>query len=214
MYGLCGFCATLRVQTGAELCGFCTRAADGDIHENGDKGMENRIEAAGGQNCGIERAGVSLTRPESDFLNLLADPFRDDEQLLRAAQSLCFSEDHLAYLEEWILCHGQHWAACENMGISYSAGMALARNPAFIRIIQAAAERGLCKGPVALKDEILFYLTQDLRDIATGIRDRREIAKEIAELQGYYPDRKGSGGTQVNIVIGDPYKTSPEVTVK
>ena len=211
--------------------------------------MENRIEAAGGQNCGIERAGVSLTRPESDFsgspkgkpgdasptsptsptspdrgsgltraendfLSLLADPFRDDEQLLRAAQSLRFSEDHLAYLEEWILCHGQHWAACENMGISYSAGMALARNPAFVRIIQAAAERGLCKGPVALKDEILFYLTQDLRDIATGIRDRREIAKEIAELQGYYPDRKGSGGTQVNIVIGDPYKTSPEVTVK
>lgn len=176
--------------------------------------MTGQLAGADPQNCVSERAGVSLTRPESDFLNLLADPFRDDEKLLRAAQNLQFSKDHLAYLEEWIMCHGQHWAACENMGISYSAGMALARNPAFVRIIQAAAERGLCKGPVALRDEILFYLTQDLRDIATGVRDRRELAKEIAELQGYYPDRKGSGGTQVNIVIGDPYKTSPEVTVK
>lgn len=184
------------------------------MRRKGDKGMENEIAGAAPQKCDVARAGVSLTRPERDFLNLLADPFRDDEKFLRAAQALQFSSDHLAYLEEWIMNKGQHWAACETMGISYSAGMVLARNPAFIRIIDAAAERGLCKGSVALKDEILFYLTQDLRDIATTVKDRRELAKEIAELQGYYPDRRGGGGTQVNIVIGDPYKDAPEVTVK
>lgn len=176
--------------------------------------METAIEGVTPQKRDLARAGVSLTRPERDFLNLLADPFRDDEQFLRAARVLQFSSDHLAYLEEWIMNKGQHWAACEQMGVSYSAGMVLARNPAFIRIIDAAAERGLCKGSVALKDEILFYLTQDLRNIATSVKDRRELAKEIAELQGYYPDKKSGGGTQINIVIGDPYKKDPEVTVK
>ena len=65
--------------------------------------MENEIAGAAPQKCDVARAGVSLTRPERDFLNLLADPFRDDEKFLRAAQALQFSSDHLAYLEEWIM---------------------------------------------------------------------------------------------------------------
>lgn len=177
--------------------------------------MAKRIAGAVPQNCETARAGVSLTRPESDFLDLLANPFRDDEKFRRAAAALRLTDDHVAYLEEWIVCQGQHWAACENMGISYAAGMTLARNPSFTRIIDAAAARGLCKGTAAMKDEILFYLTQDFRNIATPIRDRRELAREIAELQGFYPGRKGDGGgQQINIVIGNPYAAKPEVTVK
>lgn len=177
--------------------------------------MAKQIEGGAPQNGAVTRAGVSLTRPEREFLGLLADPFRDDEKFRRAAAALRLTDDHVAYLEEWIMCQDQHWAACENMGISYAAGMTLARNPSFMRIIDAAAARGLCKGTAAMKDEILFYLTQDFRSIATSTRDRRELAREIAELQGFYPGRKGDGGgQQINIVIGNPYASKPEVTVK
>jgi hypothetical protein len=157
--------------------------------------------------------GVSLTRPERTFLAALTDPFAEstDADLNQLGQLAKLREADVSFIREWVLCHGVHWLTCENAGVDFGEGSKIFRNPIVRRVINAAAEQGLCLGTSAMKDEIEDYFTQRIRNpfLPEAIRDN--AADKLAKLKGYYPDAKDkSGGAQIQINFVNPY-AQPEV---
>ena len=176
------------------------------------------IENSGGhpQKSAMSAPGVSLTRPESAFLDLLIDPFADpdsgDKELLRLGRGALLREEDVAFIREWVLCQGVHWLTCDEAGIDPLLGARVFRNPAVRRIINAAAERGFCVGTSALKEELEDFFTQRMRNpyLPEAVKDN--AADKLAKLKGFYPDSSGKGGGQANIQINfvNPY-AQPEV---
>ena len=169
--------------------------------ETGDKGLEE-VGFRGGypQKSSLCARGVSLTRPESAFLDRLTDPFADpdseDEELLRLGRGALLREEDVAFIREWVSCQGVHWLSCEEAGIDRLLGARVLRNPVVRRIINAAAE-----------------LTQRMRNpfLPEAVKDN--AADKLAKLKGFYPDASGKGGGQANIQINfvNPYAQSEVV---
>ena len=118
------------------------------------------------------------------------------------------------YLREWIVCQGIHWLTCTDAGIDDDLeGKRVFRNPVVRRIINAAAERGLCTGTTASKEEIADWYTQRIRNPLLDTEVRVSAADKLAKLMGYYPDVTAKGGGSANIQINfiNPYASQKVV---
>lgn len=166
-------------------------------------------------------AGVSLSRPEQRFLHLLVSFMRDKSngydmhvnELYEPAEKIGLNKDEVKYIVGWIENRGIHYiaadeSACHNEIKQYR----MFSNPEIRRIIDGAADRGLCMGFTASKEEIAAFLTQRMR--ATYLPDeyRDRAADRLAKLMGYNPKEGSSGPGAVNIQINcvNPYGGNTE----
>lgn len=119
----------------------------------------------------------------------------------------------VTYLREWIVNQGVHWLTCENSGIDDDLeGKRVFRNPVVRRIINAAAELGICNGTTASKEEIADWYTQRIRNPHLDDDTRANAADKLAKLMGYYPDGgKGGGSANIQINFVNPYAQPPVV---
>lgn len=158
------------------------------------------------QNAIAAREGVSLTRPESLFLDILTDPLAACNELdvLQAGRACGLRPKDVEYIVEWIHNHGMHFLSCDQAGINAVEGAIVFRNPIVRRIINAAAEQGVCLPTSAFKEEIEDFLSQQMRSPFVPDSLRESAAEKLAKLKGY-TDSKSSGGAMVQIVVGDPY---------
>ena len=147
------------------------------------------LEKRGGHPQKRERdaAGVSLSQTESRFLELLADPFRDDEEFTAAGRAARLTENQIAYIDEWVMNHGAHWLTCESAGFNALEGARVFRNPAVARIINAAAEAGLCAGTIPSKEEVAGFLGQQMRNPFVPAATQQKAA----EIPRLYNDHIG-----------------------
>lgn len=166
------------------------------------------MESDGGtpQNAMTRGEGVSLTRPERTFLEVLTDPLLDaDMEELRIAGKACrLRLKDVEYIKEWIINHGSHLLACNDARLNAVQGAEVFRNPIVRRIINAAAEQGVCMPTSAMKEEIEDFLSQQMRNPFVPDSLRESAAEKLAKLKGY-TDTKSGGGTAIQIVVGDPY---------
>lgn len=173
----------------------------------GGKGL-SQLETKGGtpQNEVAARGGVSLTRPESLFLDVLTDPLvaGNEIELLRAGRACGLRPKDVEYIHEWVHNHGMHFLSCEKSNINAVEGAIVFRNPIVRRVINAAAELGVCLPTSAFKEEIEDFLSQQMRSPFVPDSLRESAAEKLAKLKGY-TDIKSSGGATVQIVVGDPY---------
>ncbi len=174
------------------------------------------LEKRGGHPQKRERdaAGVSLSQTESRFLELLADPFRDDEEFTAAGRAARLTENQIAYIDEWVMNHGAHWLTCESAGFNALEGARVFRNPAVARIINAAAEAGLCAGTVPSKEEVAGFLGQQMRNPFVPAATQQKAAETVAKMMGYFPagqNGAASGGVSINIV--NPFPSDVNVTM-
>lgn len=166
------------------------------------------LEKRGGhpQNENGAGEGVSLTRPERHFLEVLTDPLSAATLAeLIAAGSLCrLRPRDVEYISEWVNSHGLHFLTCEKAHLNAEQGAAVFRNPTVRRIINAAAEAGFCLPTSAFKEEIEDFLSQQMRSPHLPDSLRESAADKLAKLKGYM-DKSSGGGATVQIVVGDPY---------
>ena len=143
--------------------------------------------------------GVSLTRPESDFLTLLADPFSatDTTDLIAPGRACGLRTVDVEYIVEWVRNHGSHLLTCENAKLNATQGATVFRNPLVRRIINAAAERGYCLPTSAMKDEIEDFLSQQMRNPFVPDSLRESAAEKLSKLKGY-TDTKSNGIASIN----------------
>ena len=118
------------------------------------------------------------------------------------------------YLREWILAKGVHWLSAERVGLGEDLqARRVFRNPVVRRIINAAAETGVCMGTVATKEELADWFTQRMRSemLPESIKDN--AADKLARLMGWYPKDSGGGSGNVNVQINcvNPYGKEVEV---
>jgi len=179
--------------------------------------MERDETTGRGEIARTAAAGESLTHAESLFLERLLDPLAEasspvakivDKELNRRGAAAGLRGEDIDYIREWVVCRGVHWLSCEKAAVEAEIGTRVFRNPAVRRIINAAAERGLCVATSALKEELEDYFTQRMRaaHLPDGIRDNAAV--QVAKLKGFYPDAKtaaAGGSAAVQIVINDPY---------
>ena len=163
-------------------------------------------------------AGGTLTHAESLFLERLTDPFSaasspdredvTDQELNRRGAAIGLRVEDIRYIREWVVCRGVHWLSCAGADVPPELGARVFRNPVVRRLINAAAQQGLCVATSALKDELEDFFTQRMRSTYLPEAVRDNAADKLAKLKGYYPDAKGStgGGAAVQIVIADPYR--------
>lgn len=150
--------------------------------------------------------GVSLTRPESAFLAFLVpDPNRDDDAFTNAGFALGLTEEEISYIDEWVYHHGIHWETCESAGFDARIGHRVIRNPLVVKLLTAAAEKGLCLGLYPSKEEIAFYESQRLRNPFTPVSVQQKSSEILIRLLGYAADPKNPGGATVNILVSNPY---------
>lgn len=151
--------------------------------------------------------GVSLTQPERTFLDALLSPIGyTDEELNALSAKANLTKDEGLYIEEWIVHHGVHWLTCENPKLNNVLNAQSLRNPKIRRIIDAAADQGLCVHTSACKEELEDYFTQRIRNPFLPDTVRDNAALQLAKLKGYFPDEKGKGGTAaVQIILANPY---------
>jgi hypothetical protein len=166
------------------------------------------------QKSDVSARGVSLTRPESDFLTLLTDPLSTANMfdLCDAGRACGLRNRDVEYIHEWVVNHGSHLLTCEKAHLNATQGAAVFRNPRVRRIINAAAEKGCCLSTSAMKDEIEDFLSQQMRNPFLPDTLRESAAEKLAKLKGY-ADTKSNGGAVVQIVVGDPYASSKEVVI-
>ena len=166
------------------------------------------VEKAGGdpQNEMTRGAGVSLTRPESDFLDALTDPLLTASlpDLYQAGRACRLRPRDVDYIAEWVNNHGSHLLACTDARLNATQGAEVFRNPIVRRLINAAAEKGHCLPTSAFKEEIEDFLSQQMRNPFVPDSLRESAADKLAKLKGY-TDTKSAGGTAIQIVVGDPY---------
>ena len=167
-----------------------------------------KMDKVGGhpQNEIAERAGVSLTRPERTFLDSLTDPLQSANRadLLLFGRACGLRPRDIDYISEWIVNHGSHLLACDDAKLNATEGVAVFRNPLVRKIINAAASEGHCLPTSAMKEEIEDFLSQQMRNPFVPDSLRESAADKLAKLKGY-ADTKSSGGTAIQIVVGDPY---------
>jgi hypothetical protein len=166
------------------------------------------VENEGGhpQNEISARGGVSLTRPESTFLETLTDPLLDADTsaLYQAGRACGLRPKDVDYIVEWVNNHGSHLLACDDARLNASQGAQVFRNPIVRKIINAAADKGFCLPTSAMKEEIEDFLSQQMRNPFVPDSLRESAADKLAKLKGY-TDTKSAGGTAIQIVVGDPY---------
>lgn len=159
------------------------------------------------------RAGVSLTRPERDFLSALSDPLSSAKFLHKQGALVGLRADDVDYIHEWVVNHGAHFIVCEAAELDTAQGARIFRNPLVRRVINAAAELGLCLPTTAVKDEIEDYWTQRMRApyLPEAVRDN--AADKLAKLKGYYPDARSAatGGNNIQINLVNPYGVQPSI---
>lgn len=151
-------------------------------------------------------AGVSLTRPESTFLELMTDPLSSATiyDLYQSGRACRLRQRDVDYIVEWVNNHGAHLLACSDAGLTPTQGAEVFRNPTVRRIINAAAGKGYCLPTSAMKEEIEDFLSQQMRNPSVPDSLRESAADKLAKIKGY-TDTKSSGGTAIRIVVGDPY---------
>ncbi len=151
----------------------------------------------------------ALSDAERNFLSELTDPLNTgDLEYLSAQGARCgLRPDDVAYIMEWVQNQGCHWLSCQESGLSEVEGARIFRNPKVRKIINGAAELGLCNGTSALKDELEDYFSQRLRNPFMPEALRDSAAVQLAKLKGYYPkeDNGGKGGAIVQINLVNPY---------
>lgn len=128
--------------------------------------------------------------------------------LYEAGDAIGLNEEEVNFIREWVLNKGIYWLTAEKAGLGEGLEARLAfRNPVVRLIINAAAERGVCVGTVASKDEVADYYTQRMRSesLPQVLRDR--AAEGLSKLLGYYPKDGSGGGQTVNVQINcvNPY---------
>lgn len=168
--------------------------------------MIAKVEGGAPQNEIAAREGVSLTHPELLFLDALTDPLfgRNELDLLRAGKACGLRAKDVNYIVEWVHHHGMHFLACDGSDMNAVEGAIVFRNPTVRRIINAAAELGVCLPTSAFKEEIEDFLSQQMRSPFVPDSLRESAAEKLAKLKGY-TDSKSAGGATVQIVVGDPY---------
>ena len=181
------------------------------------------LEISGGhpQKSPPSARGVSLTHPERAFLDYLFDPFAEppekegvlDPELSRLGRAAGLRDEDIRFISEWVLYQGVHWLSCDGAGIDPLVGARVFRNPIVRNVINAAAERGLCVGTSALKEELEDFFTQRMRNpfLPEAVQDN--AADKLAKLKGFYPDSKGGPQTNVQINFVNPY-AKPEADIE
>ena len=134
--------------------------------------------------------------------------------LYRLGEECGLREIDVRYIREWVVDHGIHWLTCSNAEIDDDMeGKRVFRNPVVRRILNAAADSGVCVGTTATKEELADFYTQRIRcpHLADSVRDN--AADKLAKLLGYYPDSAAKGGGTANVQINlvNPYATPPVV---
>lgn len=166
--------------------------------------------------------GVSLTHTEHEFLEVLTCGEKNNIRRVNSlAMKAGLEPEDIEFIRRWKEYNGIFWlmrdSLMENPMPGVRCGTELERiytRPVVRKFIGLAAERGWCRGVVALKDEIAEYHTQRLRNHLVDDRAAADSAKELAKLEGYYPDeRGGSGGVTIQIALANPYDGVPEVKI-
>ena len=157
------------------------------------------------QNADGGAAGVSLSRTERFFLECLTDPMRDNKKLVQVGCTVKLRPMDVEFITEWINNHGAMWAICEITDMTPRQITAIFRNPQVRKIINAAADLGICLHTGAGKEEIVDYHSQTMRDDSNPKAIRQKASEEISKLQGFYNDKRGEGGMSVNIAILPAY---------
>lgn len=160
------------------------------------------------QNPALSAPGVSLSHPESEFLALVSDPACSPFGSEAAAKAAGLTVNQAAFIKTWVEEQdGRVSTVAREAGLTPRQANNCLINPKVRRILQAAAEAGICKPLIPDAEEILGDWGQIARDPFEPPTRRDESRKEIARLRGYYADGKGSsGGNAVQIIINDPYK--------
>lgn len=183
----------------------------------GDKGMESLEIGGGHPPKKIDSApGVSLTRPESAFLDALSDPLSTAQSLRRLGAAAFLRVADVNYIREWVINHGAHFVVCEVANIDAAEGARIFRNPVVRKVINAAAERGMCLPTSSVKEELEDYWTQRMRSPWLPEMIRDNAADKLAKLKGFYPDAKTAamGGSAIQINLVNPYADRAEREVE
>ena len=111
------------------------------------------------------------------------------------------------YIVGWVVYQGLHWSACSGLRSDEIEGNRIFRNPVVRKLLNAAAELGLCNGTTASKEEVADYLTQRMRSPVLPDAVRDNAADKLSRLMGYYPKESGGGQGSVNVQINcvNPY---------
>ena len=191
------------------------------------------------QELATDAAGVSLTPPQSAFLDSLLD-FKMNESkegyaryerrikpgvteslplalLYQRGKEIGLTPREVDYIREWVLNKGIHWLSAEKVGLGEGMEARLIfRNPVVRTIINGASQRGMCVGTVASKDEVADYYTQRMRSFSLPQVLRDRAAEGLSKLMGYYPKEGSGGGQTVNVQINcvNPYGKETEVEVE
>lgn len=168
--------------------------------------MSMEIDGGDPQNEIVNARGVSLTRPESTFLEAMTDPLSTATiyDLYQAGRACRLRQRDVDYIIEWVNNHGAHLLACSDANLTPTQGAEVFRNPTVRRVINAAADKGYCLPTSALKEEIEDFLSQQMRNPSVPDSLRESAADKLAKIKGY-TDTKSAGGTAIQIVVGDPY---------
>lgn len=162
--------------------------------------MDNLAESGGHpQKADGGARGVVLTQAELVFLELLSDPLRDDESFASAGHAAGLTDEQIGYVEEWVANHGVHWLTCESAGYDPKVGARVFRNPLVSKIINAAADRGMCVGTIPSKEEVAGFLGQQLRNPFLPVATQQKAAETLAKMMGYFP--AGSDGPRVGVQV-------------
>lgn len=127
------------------------------------------------------------------------------------------NEREVDYISEWIVNKGLHWLSAEKVGLGEGLEARLVfRNPVVRTIINYAAEKGMCVGTVASKDEVADYYTQRMRSFSLPQVFRDRAAEGLSKLMGYYPKEGSGGGQTVNVQINcvNPYGKEVDAEVE
>lgn len=190
-----------------------------------DKGL-NEMEKAGGvpQKLSPDARGVSLTRPESTFLDhalsaLTDDPFYapDEEAIDKARREACLPQSQADFIRSWIANKGDLFAMSETDFVDPGMFTRFLCSPLVFRILTEAAVR--CPNipaPIPSKEELAVTWGMISRTASMPLPYQKEARVELAKLMDYYPDsRKGVSDTNIQINFVNPYAGGEEgVTIE
>ena len=137
------------------------------------------------------------------------------EELVSLGAKVGLRELDVDYITGWVVYQGLHWSAVYGTKADEFEGNRIFRNPVVRRILNAAAELGLCNSTTATKEEVADFLTQRMRCPVLPDNVRDNAADKLARLMGYYPKESGGGQGTVNVQINcvNPYGTPVKAEV-
>ena len=139
------------------------------------------------------------------------------QELYALGEAASLSQREVDYIREWVINRGLHWLSAEKSGLGEGMEARLVfRNPVVRTIINYAAEKGMCVGTVASKDEVADYYTQRMRSFSLPQVFRDRAAEGLSKLMGYYPKDGSGGGQTVNVQINcvNPYGKEVDAEVE